>query len=236
LPFATSFLAGSAVVNSSAAENRPNILFAFADDWGFLASAYAGNVDGKPGELQKLVSTPNFDRVAENGVLFTHAYVSAPSCTPCRSALLTGQHFFRTGSASVLLGVWDPALPSFPLLLRDQAGYHIGQTCKVWAPGRPEDAPYGGKQHEYERRGTYSSFPSGSPIWSKKREKASKKREKASKKPSNPCTTKPLATSKTSWPTVNPASPSATGGYRSTPIAPGNRAPAKNSGASTPTT
>ncbi|MGE4490489.1 MAG: sulfatase [Kiritimatiellales bacterium] len=152
---AASCMMGSVALNSLAAENRPNILFAFADDWGFLASAYAGHIDGKPGELQKLVSTPNFDRVADNGVLFTHAYVSAPSCTPCRSALLTGQHFFRTGSASVLLGVWDPALPSFPLLLRDQAGYHIGQTYKVWAPGRPEDAPYGGKQHEYERRGTY---------------------------------------------------------------------------------
>lgn len=146
---------GAAAADRSAAESRPNILFAFADDWGFLASAYAKSIDGKQGELQKLVSTPNFDRVAGNGVLFTHAYVSAPSCTPCRSALLTGQHFFRTGSASVLLGVWDPSLPSFPLLLRDHAGYHIGQSYKVWAPGHPHDAPYGGEQHEYERRGKY---------------------------------------------------------------------------------
>jgi N-sulfoglucosamine sulfohydrolase len=130
---------------------RPNIVFAFADDWGRHASAYA-RIDG-PGAMNDLLSTPHFDRVAGEGVLFKKAFVSAPSCTPCRSALLTGQHFWRTGRGAILRGaVWDDSQPSFALLLRD-AGYHIGKSYKVWSPGRPNDAPYGGQQHAYEAAG-----------------------------------------------------------------------------------
>ena len=64
------------------AADRPNIVFCFADDWGRYASAYAKLEPGGPSDL---VSTPNFDRVAQNGVLFKNAFVTAPSCTPCRS-------------------------------------------------------------------------------------------------------------------------------------------------------
>lgn len=130
---------------------RPNILFAFADDWGRFAGAYA-QLDG-PGTINDVVRTPNFDRIAADGVLFRSAFVSAPSCTPCRSALISGQHFWRTGRASILRGaVWDGSQPSFPLLLRD-AGYHIGETYKVWSPGTPNDAPFGAGKYAYERAG-----------------------------------------------------------------------------------
>ena len=130
---------------------RPNILFAFADDWGRHASAYA-KIDG-PGTVNDLIRTPSFDRIAHEGVLFRSAFVSAPSCTPCRSALLSGQHFWRTGRGSILQGaVWDGTNPSFPLMLRD-AGYHIGKMYKVWGPGTPVDAPYGGQQHAYQKAG-----------------------------------------------------------------------------------
>src|SRR5262249_36293964 len=110
---------------------RPNILFAFVDDWGRHASCYAA-IDGQ-GTVNDVIRTPNVDRIAREGVLFRRAFVSAPSCTPCRSALLSGQHFWRTGRGAILAGaIWDPKIPSFPLLLRD-AGYHIGQTYKVWS-------------------------------------------------------------------------------------------------------
>mgnify|MGYP005842835001 CR=1 FL=1 len=136
---------------SRAAERRPNILFLFADDWGRHASIYA-EVEGRGG-INDVVRTPNFDRLARRGVLFRHAHVNAPSCTPCRSALLSGQYFWRTGRGAILQGaVWDSSIPSFPLLLR-QAGYHIGKTFKVWSPGTPADAPYGGQQHAYEKAG-----------------------------------------------------------------------------------
>ncbi len=74
---------------------RPNVVFAFADDWGRLAGAYAA-LDQAPG-LNSVVQTPHIDRIASGEVLFRHAFVSAPSCTPCRSSLLSGQHFWQMG-------------------------------------------------------------------------------------------------------------------------------------------
>ena len=88
--------------NITHAADRPNILFAFADDWGCYASAYA-QVDG-PGSPCDVVKTPNVDRVAREGVLFKNAFVTAPSCTPCRSSLLSGQYFYRTGMGAILSG------------------------------------------------------------------------------------------------------------------------------------
>ncbi|MEZ6066325.1 MAG: sulfatase [Planctomycetaceae bacterium] len=131
-------------------DERPNILMAFADDWGCYASAYAAI---EPGGISDVVSTPNFDRVAREGVLFRHAFVNAPSCTPCRSSLLSGQYFWRTGRGAILQGaVWDPSIPTYPLLLQD-AGYHIGFTYKVWSPGTPANAPYGAGQSAFAKQG-----------------------------------------------------------------------------------
>jgi len=133
-------------------DQRPNILFAFADDWGRYASAYS-QVDGDT-TPNALLNTPNFDRVARDGVLFTNAFVPAPSCTPCRSSLLTGRYFWQTGLGAILQGaVWDTSIPSYPLLL-EEAGYHIGYTYKVWSPGTPRDEPYGGERTRYAEAGS----------------------------------------------------------------------------------
>ena len=150
--FVALLVCGAGLVPASAGEAaRPNILFLFADDWGRHASIYA-EVDG-PGGVNDVVRTPVFDRLARQGVLFRHAFVNAPSCTPCRSALLSGQYFWRTGRGAILQGaIWDPSIPAWPLLLRD-AGYHIGKSYKVWSPGTPADAPFGGQAHAYERAG-----------------------------------------------------------------------------------
>jgi N-sulfoglucosamine sulfohydrolase len=138
-------------VDAAQPAKRPNILFTFADDWGRLASIYA-QANG-PGTANDVVKTPNIDRVAREGVLFRNAHVTAPSCTPCRSSLLSGQYFWRTGRGAVLQGaVWDSNIPAFPLLLKD-GGYHIGKMYKVWSPGTPADAPYGQQQHAYQKAG-----------------------------------------------------------------------------------
>ena len=139
---------------SSAADEsnaRPNIVFCFADDWGRYASAYRrGAADQTPNAV---VRTPNFDRVASEGVLFNNAFVNAPSCTPCRSSLLSGQYFWRTGRGAILQGaVWDLNIPSYPLILKG-AGYHIGHSHKVWSPGTPADAPYGANATAYNQAG-----------------------------------------------------------------------------------
>ena len=113
---------GAAVKGSG---KRPNIVFALADDWGWPhAGAY-----GDP-----VVKTPHFDRLAKEGVLFTNAYISSPSCTPSRNAVLTGQYHWRLGPGASLWSTLDPTTPTYPLLLK-KAGYHIGSWRKSWGPG-----------------------------------------------------------------------------------------------------
>ena len=139
-----------------AAEKKPNLLFLFADDWGRYASILRES-EG-PGTINDVVETPNFDRIAGEGVFFRNAHVSAPSCTPCRSALLTGQHFWRTNTGAILRGaVWDDSIPSYPLLLQE-AGYFIGYTHKVWGPGSPANAPFTKEQAFAKRGGRFNQF------------------------------------------------------------------------------
>ncbi len=134
-------------------KKRPNIFFFFADDWGRYASIY--NSLGP----NKALQTPVMDKFAREGIRFNNAHVTAPSCTPCRSSLLSGQYFYRTGLGAILQGArWDSNIPSYPLLLQ-KSGYHIGYTYKVWSPGTPKNAPYGGKAREYKKSGSrFCSF------------------------------------------------------------------------------
>jgi N-sulfoglucosamine sulfohydrolase len=138
-------------------KDRPNILFAFADDWGRQASIYA-KIEGAGG-INDLAKTPHFDKLAKSGVLFTNASVNAPSCTPCRSSILSGRNFWETGRGAILQGaVWDENIPTWPLLLKD-SGYHIGYTYKVWSPGSPVNAGIGGSANAFVKSGTkFNSF------------------------------------------------------------------------------
>src|SRR5262245_8078103 len=156
LAVACGLSSGAAPAAEDVPPGRPNILFCFADDWGRYASAFARH-ETRPSPNQ-VVKTPHIDRVAERGVLFRNAFVNAPSCTPCRSALLSGRYFFNTGRGAILQGArWDPAIPSFPLLLREDTpgrlGYHIGKSYKVWSPGTLVDAPFGGQKYAYQKAG-----------------------------------------------------------------------------------
>ncbi len=142
------------------ADERPNVLFIFADDWGRHAGVYRG-AEGTA-QVNDVVQTPVIDSIATEGVLFQNAYVSAPSCTPCRSSLFSGQHFWRTGWGSILLGAkWDASIPTFPLLLEEH-GYAIGASYKVWGPGTPLNAPYGGMRCLFNRAGfKFNKFSQG---------------------------------------------------------------------------
>lgn len=106
------------------AAQQPNILFAIADDWGAHAGAY-----GDPA-----IQTPVFDRLAREGVLFEHAYVSSPSCAPSRAAILAGQWHWRLGSAANLHGTFPADVPLYTDLL-EKAGYFVGYSRKGWGPG-----------------------------------------------------------------------------------------------------
>jgi len=132
----------------------PNVVLLFVDDLGRHASVYE-RLDGRP-TCNRLLTTPNIDRLADEGAIARQAFVSAPSCTPSRSALVSGAHFWRAGRGAILSGaVWDGSIFSLPLALQHH-GYHIGKTYKVWSPGTPQDGPFlddtpGG--HAYEEAG-----------------------------------------------------------------------------------
>jgi N-sulfoglucosamine sulfohydrolase len=140
------------LADSVVGSERPNILFVFADDWGRYASAYG---TAEPHGLNAIVRTPNFDRVAGSGVLFTRAFVNSPSCTPCRSSLLSGQYFWRTRRGAILHNaVWDMSIPAFPMLLQE-SGYRIGHSGKVWSPGTPANAPIGAMKTAFNKHGSH---------------------------------------------------------------------------------
>ncbi|MEM8969878.1 MAG: sulfatase-like hydrolase/transferase, partial [Bacteroidota bacterium] len=67
---------------------RPNILFIMSDDHAYQAiSAYS----------DKLIETPNIDRIAQEGMLFTNACVPNSICAPSRAVILTGKHSHLNG-------------------------------------------------------------------------------------------------------------------------------------------
>jgi len=148
------------VAEDSAAAPRWNILFVFADDYGRFAGHYSG-LDGRDGP-NDVLDTPHMDRLAAEGVVFRNAFVSSPSCTPSRSALFSGRHFFNTGRGAILRPAeWDARIPAYPDRLME-AGYFVGKSLKAWSPGTPVDAPIGGEKYAFESAGTdansYSTF------------------------------------------------------------------------------
>lgn len=119
---------GSGLSGGGASKGRPNILFCLADDWSWPHASIAGD---------KVVKTPTFDRVAREGVLFENAFVSSPSCTPSRGAILTGQWHWRLEEGGNLWSTLPAKFDVYPDLL-ESAGYHIGYTRKGWSPGYNE--------------------------------------------------------------------------------------------------
>ena len=113
---------------SSAGAERPNIAVVIADDQSYPhAGAY-----GDP-----VARTPAFDRVAREGVLFERAFVAAPSCTPSRGALLTGQDIWRLEEGANLWSALPETFSTYPALL-EEVGYFTGHVGKGWGPGRVE--------------------------------------------------------------------------------------------------
>lgn len=118
-----------------AQENRPNILWFIVDDMSANFSCYG----------EKSIATPNVDRLAEQGTRFSNAFVTAPVCSPCRSALITGMyqttigaHHHRSGRGTEKIHLPEGVIP-IPKLLQ-QAGYFtcIGSGLKGTNPrGNP---------------------------------------------------------------------------------------------------
>jgi arylsulfatase A-like enzyme len=104
---------------------RPNILFIIFDDWGWQhAGAYGCD----------WVKTPNFDRVAKEGVLFKNVFTSNPKCSPCRATILTGRNTWQLEEAVCHGGLFPPKFAVYPDML-EKSGYTVGLTGKGWGPG-----------------------------------------------------------------------------------------------------
>lgn len=104
---------------------RPNILFIISDDQSWLHIGAMGC---------KAVKTPIFDRVASQGVLFTHAFAGSPGCAPSRGTILSGQAFWRLREGAVQRSSFPASIRVYPEIL-EAAGYHVGLQGKGWGPG-----------------------------------------------------------------------------------------------------
>lgn len=105
----------------AASQGRPNILWFVVDDMSANLSCYG----------EKTIQTPNIDRLAREGTRFTNAFITAPVCSPCRSALITGMYQtsigaqnHRSGRGEVKVELPQGVRP-IPELFRE-AGYY---TC-----------------------------------------------------------------------------------------------------------
>ena len=118
------------------AQDKPNILVIWGDDIGRAnISAYTMGMMG--------YQTPNIDRIADEGIIFTD-YYGEQSCTAGRSSFITGQSVFRTGLSKVGLPGSDLGMriedPTIAGLLKDQ-GYATGQFGKNHLGDRDEMLP-----------------------------------------------------------------------------------------------
>lgn len=110
---------------------RPNILFAIADDASYPHFGAYGMTDW--------CETPNFDRVAKEGLLFKNAYTPNAKCAPSRACILTGRPSWQLEEAMNHLPVFPPKFQSWPEALAAN-GYVVARTGKGWAPGLQLDA------------------------------------------------------------------------------------------------
>lgn len=139
----------SSSTSAAEAARRPNFLFVLADDLGWGDLGCYGNTQ---------IKTPNLDRLAARGTLFTQFYVNASVCSPSRCAFFTGQYparhkihgHYATAEQNATRGMsqWlEPQVPNVAKLLQS-AGYataHVGKwhlTTKG-LDGAPEIADYG---------------------------------------------------------------------------------------------
>jgi arylsulfatase A-like enzyme len=108
-------------------DKRPNIIFIMSDDHAYQAiSAYSN----------KLIETPNIDRIAKEGMLFTNACVANSICAPSRATILTGKHSHINGKIDNRFP-FDTTNITFPQILR-KAGYQTVMFGKLHFGNNPK--------------------------------------------------------------------------------------------------
>jgi arylsulfatase A-like enzyme len=115
------------VASDTEVPSRPNILFIMSDDHAYQAiSAYQ----------DRLLQTPNIDRLAEEGLLFSNACVTNSICAPSRAVILTGKHSHINGKIDNRFP-FDTTNITFPQLFQ-QAGYQTAMYGKLHFGNNPK--------------------------------------------------------------------------------------------------
>jgi arylsulfatase A len=143
--------------SAKATEGRPNIVYIICDDLGY------GDVHCMAPKTSK-IPTPNADRLAGEGMIFTDAHSGSSVCTPTRYGVMTGRYSWRTrlqkgvvqGFAPCLIAPDRPTVASF---LKSQ-GYHTAAIGK-WHLDFEYLDPKTGKRYE---KGKYDTPPVGAKI------------------------------------------------------------------------
>ena len=104
---------------------RPNILFVLADDASYPHFSANGC---------RWVTTPGFDRIAREGILFTNCYTPNAKSAPSRACMLTGLYSWQLREAGNHLPRFPSDIKVVTEVLKEN-GYHVGFTGKGWAPG-----------------------------------------------------------------------------------------------------
>ena len=140
-------------------EKKPNFIIILADDLGYGDLGFTGS---------KQIKTPHIDALANSGVIFTEAYVSAPVCAPSRAGLITGRNQVNFGydnNLSVPLPQFNPQYSGLPVSEKTIAnrlsdlGYvngivgkwHLGEKEQFYPTNRGFDEFWGylGGGHNY---------------------------------------------------------------------------------------
>ena len=121
------FFLFSSCVSKSPEPKKPNIIFIMSDDHAYQAiSAYSN----------KLIKTPNIDRIAEEGILFTNASVTNSICAPSRATILTGKHTHIHGKIDNNFP-FDTTNVTFPQIFQE-AGYQTAMFGKLHFGNNPK--------------------------------------------------------------------------------------------------
>lgn len=119
-PLFTLFFGIVSLVLVSGAGTSPNIIFFISDDVGWNDYGCYGNEGAR---------TPNIDHLAESGIRFTNAYLTASSCSPSRASIVTGRYPHNNGKAAELHLAIADHLPWLPEVLRER-GYYTALSGK----------------------------------------------------------------------------------------------------------
>ena len=163
---AASCVSGYSSETNTGQNEKPNIVFIMVDDLGWKDVGFMGS---------NYYETPNIDKLADQGVVFTNAYANAPNCAPTRACLMTGQYSPRHGIYTVnnpdrgesryrkLIPIPNTTiLDSIFVTLAEtmrSAGYRTGMMGK-WHLGEGEGTSPEGQGFDINIGGCYKGHPS----------------------------------------------------------------------------